>query len=199
MAEVKVRLSAATTAASGGLRVHQLVAYELCYLELRMICELIALSCLVVHGDVPGTSTGRMRKAYDADFILNALEELHPDFYPRPGVQVDGGREVKPVTSGFLTKQMLIRLYGECGNVLHRGSIRNIGPELNKPRSFERIADWLSKLVKLLDHHQITLLNSDLEVWTVMHASQDGQPHVHLMKRLGPTTTQPGARKARSS
>jgi hypothetical protein len=27
---------------------------ELCFLQLRMMCELIALGCLLVHGDVPG-------------------------------------------------------------------------------------------------------------------------------------------------
>src|SRR5882757_106336 len=58
-----------------------LPACELGYLELRMICETVAPACLVVHGDDIPVMNARMRSSYQADFILNALERLHPTFY----------------------------------------------------------------------------------------------------------------------
>jgi hypothetical protein len=61
---------------------------ELCYLQLRMICELIALGCLLVHGDIPAARAGRIQKAYAADWIINKLTALHPSFYPVPTDQV---------------------------------------------------------------------------------------------------------------
>jgi hypothetical protein len=37
--------------------VPEIVGVELIYLQLRMICELIALACLTAHGDVPETTS----------------------------------------------------------------------------------------------------------------------------------------------
>jgi hypothetical protein len=40
---------------------------------------------LLVHGDVPASRTAKIKKReYKADFIINALEGLHSDFYPVP-------------------------------------------------------------------------------------------------------------------
>src|ERR1700694_4323679 len=35
--------------------------YELSFLEFRMICELIALGCLVAHGDIKETKTKKLQ------------------------------------------------------------------------------------------------------------------------------------------
>jgi len=32
------------------------ISYESCYLQLRIICELIAIASLVIHGDIAATS-----------------------------------------------------------------------------------------------------------------------------------------------
>src|SRR4051812_38533302 len=70
---------------------------ELSYLQLGCICELIALGCLVAHGDLKEVQSKKMRKAYAADQIINRLERLHPDFYPRPGEHaiLDNGQFVR--------------------------------------------------------------------------------------------------------
>src|ERR1700689_5024190 len=59
-------------------------ALELCYLQLRMICELIALSSLLAHGDIEAVSTRKTLTRYEADWILDRLFAIHPDFYPQP-------------------------------------------------------------------------------------------------------------------
>ena len=102
---------------------------EFAYLQLRMICELIALGCLAAHGDIEGARTAKLRRSYEADGILKALEKLHPDFYPKPSRQshdrdAKGIWRLEPIKSGFLTKQELFRLYGECGRFLHRGNLQ---------------------------------------------------------------------------
>ena len=43
-----------------------------------MICELIALSCLTVHGDVPATKAKRLTKAYNADQIVEESGTFAP-------------------------------------------------------------------------------------------------------------------------
>jgi hypothetical protein len=49
--------------------------YELCFFEFRMICELIALGCLVAHGDIKETKTKKLQNdTYNAHEIVRALD-----------------------------------------------------------------------------------------------------------------------------
>jgi hypothetical protein len=62
--------------------------HEFCYLQLRMICESIALACLIAQGHVGIVK--KLRKEYAADRIIKELEKLHPDFFPRPARTTEG-------------------------------------------------------------------------------------------------------------
>ena len=99
--------------------------------------------------------------------IIKQLSNLHPRFYPIPGRQ-----ELEPITGrpvlkvvqfegDFLTKDELLELYGECGNYLHRGSIRQLLTKWEPTPNFDKIAIYLDKLINLLGHHQIQLSQSD--------------------------------------
>jgi hypothetical protein len=188
MEEIKVRVAALQVATSGRLSVHHLVAFEFCHLELRIVCELIALACLVAHGDIQATQTGRLKSAYQADLILKSLESLHPNFFPVPGTQIRdaAGRplRVEKVESGFLTKSDLIGLYADCGRALHRGSLKNLRPNLNAAISFKEVARATERTIRLLNHHQIALHNSTRQIWVIMEASADGRVHAALMERF---------------
>ena len=92
MEEIKRRIEVIVSVERQTIAVPVIVALELCYLQLRLICETIALGCLVAHGDVTGTQSGKMKKAYEADWILNNLERLHPKFYPIPTKQIRARR-----------------------------------------------------------------------------------------------------------
>src|SRR5262245_54958017 len=83
MEEAKARLHAVEHAINGrlGLASAQIIR-EFCYLQFRLLCEVIALGCLTAHGDI--THASKLRKEYAADKIIKQLEELHPEFYPRP-------------------------------------------------------------------------------------------------------------------
>jgi hypothetical protein len=94
MTEIKERLAVMNGILNDQKGLPDWAAIEFMQLQIRMICELLALACLVAHGDVKGTRSGRLPKAYEADFILNTLEKLHPYFYPRPSRQIhEGGRK----------------------------------------------------------------------------------------------------------
>lgn len=161
------------------------VRAETCYLQLRMICELIALGCLVAHGDIPATKRGKLKGAWNADLIVSALGKLHEDFYPRAGKQAvgaDGRLEVIDQTDPHLTKSELQRLYAQAGRVLHRGNVENLRTR-RIPGSTE-IQEWANKITALLNHHQITIVDSDLEIWCIMHARSDGRVHTNVMRRI---------------
>jgi len=100
------------------------MAFELSCLQLRMVCELIALACLAVHGDSPGTRSATMRNAHEADRILRVLETLNPRFYPEPGLSVPHPKGSAFIVSSdeHMTKADLLKLYWKCGEELHRGT-----------------------------------------------------------------------------
>lgn len=152
------------------------IVYESSYLQLRMICELIAIACLVVHGDIPATKSRKMMDTWQADKIMNRLSEIHGDFYPRPvKAQVDDKFKIDSVTEGFLTKADLVLLYNKCGDRLHRGTVKNARYRVNPQNvTFDQIKMWHEKIVHLLQHHWIKVFGSDDQIGIQMN--EVGEP-----------------------
>lgn len=84
MEEAKFRALSVNTLTSSQIGLPVSLLREFCFLQLRMLCELIALGCLVAHGDIKETKSLALRKSYNAGNIVKGLEKLHPNFYPSP-------------------------------------------------------------------------------------------------------------------
>lgn len=157
--EVRVRILGINTIVSGTSTLPPWVTAELGYTQLRMLCELVALGCLVAHGDIKETKDSRFRKEYKADNIIKQLEKLHPDFYPHPVECTfpNGGIHMERVETGFLTKLDLLVLYHECGEHLHRGHLARIfhPAKPKQPPQIPKVLEWGSKFTKLLSQHHI--------------------------------------------
>src|ERR1700730_10759516 len=82
MEEIKIRISAIDAGTGGLLPLSPVIIREHCFLQIRIICELIALGVLVAHGDIEATKTSKLQKAWHAKEIMDALLKLHQDFYP---------------------------------------------------------------------------------------------------------------------
>jgi hypothetical protein len=124
MLEAKRRLFAIDMALEGKTGLPNGVICEFCFLELRVLCELIALGCLTAHGDL---MTGKRRGTWQADKIVRDLEELHPDFYPIAA------------TEGVFTKEELVKLWRKCGEVLHRGTFETLWSRLRYGMLLKRL------------------------------------------------------------
>jgi hypothetical protein len=138
-------------------------AAELIKLQTRMICETLAISCLLVHGDIEGARTARLTSAYQADFIMNALERLHPNFYPRPTRQIVRDGAVvgwEDIKDGFLSKQELLKSYHAAGEFLHAGHLVDFLSGRQKLVDPLEVRTWVAKLTTLLSHHHIFLSDS---------------------------------------
>lgn len=161
MGEVKVRFKAFDHALNGGAPWPGPITQEFCYLQLRMICELIAMGCLVAHGDI--TEANKLQKEYAADKIMNALEGLHQDFYPKPHKEMRTGPNsfhLQPLESGFMTKPELISLYRRCGEMLHRGTLRKLlSAKTPIQVDFPEIGQTLDKIHALLNGHRLALID----------------------------------------
>jgi len=127
MEETKARLASINTVTNVDLPIPIVLVREYCFLQLRMVCELIALGCLLVHGDITQTQLPSFRKVYKADEIVRRLGRLHRNFYPLPKRPhfSPGKVELTDFDGEFLRKEELSFLYGWCGDVLHKGNLRN--------------------------------------------------------------------------
>jgi hypothetical protein len=169
MVEVMIRTFSINTATRTPTTIPQALIREYCFLQLRMLCELVALGCLVAHGDI--TTRQHFQKVYKADEILRRLEKLHPDFFPYPFKPVFtpatpqepvGGLQLHETDADYLKKDELIQLYAKCGSALHKGSLRRLlsikmTPE---PEPYRDISFWGQKLLNLLSAHRISRIGN---------------------------------------
>lgn len=165
MEETKLRFVEIQALARGDYKIEGPFVRQYCFLQLRMICELIALGCLVAHGDIKATQSRTLRTEWRPSEIMTRLEELHPEFFPIPiKAEMTGPTtaHLADASEGALTKQELVTLYGKCGDVLHRGSMhRIITGKIPKETSFPDIATWLRRIRLLLDHHIVLMLGGE--------------------------------------
>lgn len=165
MEEVKARLASIEAALRGDCRLSPPFVEDFCYLQLRMIGEVIAVACLLAHGDIPAAQKSTLRKSWDADRIIKTLAGLHPDFFPYPvkrrqiPVSDDlprGGIHLDDVPPGYLTKDEMIEFLGKVGNRLHRGSLKRVLANLYTiQNNYPDIVKWHGKIVLLLNEHRI--------------------------------------------
>jgi hypothetical protein len=160
MGEVRARLQVIDDCLVGKYDLPPVTTRELCYLQLRMICELIALASITAHGHLAGSST---RNSWSAEEIINDMAKGHQRFFPEP---VHKTRAPPPVTfkftkrkkDDFLTKKQLLALVAQCGGVLHRGSMRNWLKRKPIRGWAKEILSTRHRVMNLLAMHRITIL-----------------------------------------
>jgi hypothetical protein len=184
--EIGGRLELVDATLEGKFKLPKVPAQEFCYLQLRMICELIALGCLAAHGEISDTHRKPFQTAYQADLIMTLLENLHSDFYPVPVEQVDTDgviTSIKVLNFDHLSKDQLQKLYIECGKHLHRGTMKSMAAKLTTDEQWSAIREWHKKIVLLLFEHQISLVNPNQILWVRMADLPDGKIRAGLMHR----------------
>jgi hypothetical protein len=110
-----------------------------------------------------------------ANKIIQRLGKLHSDFYPLPAIdtRVPGGIHLEPITETFLTKEDITRLYGQCGDNLHRRNLKQLlEPQTQVPSQYGDIIEWTNKVIKLLEVHYITLSDKQTTILCLL-----GEPY----------------------
>jgi hypothetical protein len=142
------------------------LAYEIGFLQLRMLCEIIAIGCLTAHGDLPATRTQKLMETWRPHQILGALQKVRPHFYPIPfrsqTKRADGTLIYDNRTEGGLTRPELIHLHGIAGGVLHKGGATSaLSFYANTHVDFRTIARWNQKILDLLSIHAIAIIDNE--------------------------------------
>ena len=134
MDEAKAKFAHINTAVSGRAGFATPIVREFCYLQIRFLCELTALSCLVAHGDIADFKSHKIGRSFSADDILHKMSELRPHFYPVPVKRTSieklpGGRQdhrIEGIPNSPLPKEELIKMYTRSHKHVHRGTLRGI-------------------------------------------------------------------------
>jgi hypothetical protein len=161
---------------------------EFLCLQFRKILELIALSSLVANRAEYIKQHEKFAKHCNARLIFQDLERINPGYYPVPTNQVvkekNGEKyfDLQQVLDGYLTKEEFIKIYNNCGRMMHAENPYGQKKDIIALRKLFPI--WRDKIVKLLNHHNITLVDNDTMIIGLMHGSEDGQQHVFEFKLI---------------
>lgn len=189
MFELRTRIDSIPKFANPDIDLPPPTRAEACFLQLRLLCEIIALGCLTAHGDLKEVKAARLQKAYEADFIIKRLERLHPDFFPVPHtVEVHPtpfvGRSAyhyTPKSDGFLTKDALLRLYRRTGGVLHRGSLKALtATPRDEAKMFDEIHAAHVGLIQLTSAHHLMTKDREVAIVCNIPAADEGDVHVAM-------------------
>jgi hypothetical protein len=179
--EIGVRIDAINPESMQQYRLPGPLMREFCYLQMRMICELVALGCLVAHGDIERTSS--LRKAWNADEIMDKLEQLHPDFFPVATVidNIGGTNHTVTLVRDAMTKQEVIDLYHESNRHLHKGSLRNLlNGKSPSQLDYAAVTKHVEKLIALLRCHTVTMLGGGTMFMCILRATETLSPQVEI-------------------
>jgi hypothetical protein len=174
MSEARYRIDAFNHILAGGTGLAEALVMEMCFLQLHMLCETIALASVVIHEDISEIAMNRkLATEWHAEKIIDALEKLHPHFFPQAveyrDKHIQGG--VRP---NAITKEEVTKLYGICGEALHRGTAKKISNyKTTKSKKFDapEITNWVQKIEDLLGTHAIV---SSAGTMIVMCMLRDG-------------------------
>lgn len=191
VAEMRLRIDIIQKATAGSTGLIAPLVKEFCYLQLRMLCELIALGCLVAHGDIKATT--KLKGEWSAKEIIRRLGQLQPDFFPSPQI-------IKPSTNpayineihgpkgrniDYLTKEELINLNGKCGTIVHRGSLKKLLSEsVSIQLHFPDIDAHLTKIRNLLRTHAIFLSDQKTMIFCDME-NIDKKGGIKIFEKIG--------------
>lgn len=165
MHELAIRIDLVAHACDGKLNMTPPYAREYSYLQFRRICELIALGCLLLHGDLPVTQTQSTRKVWNAEKIMKILHMNHPHSFPQSVIRekLPEGWSIKANSKpNALTREEFKILYSECGEILHRGTIRSLeeAGSITK-EDYDKVIYWQRKIVDLMNEHLIVRANGN--------------------------------------
>jgi len=165
MEEIKIRISTINTLATCKTGILDYIAQESCYLQLRFMCESVALCRLVAHGDIKETKTTKFRDEYHAGKILRQLDRLHKEYFPfHTTVTFKNGVASVFIhkEEEFLKKSELISLYERIGERLHRGALKRVlSREPPLKVDFPEVVAIAQKFENLLSTHVIARLSGN--------------------------------------
>jgi hypothetical protein len=182
--EIRVRLEFVRSVCKGSLSVGtESHDYEVVAVNLRKVLELIAFGSLTANKAAYSAMHAGIEKKWRAKALLDDLDKIHPDFYPKPLLR-PAVTEGEPrrlhfdfQSTGFLTRDEFIELYDLCSKVIHT---RNPFAAVVTVDFRIAVIEWVARIEKLLSFHLFRLSGMP-QIWIgELAALGDGKSHVYI-------------------
>jgi hypothetical protein len=170
-----------------GHALYQPTTIESLCLQFRKILELIAMASLVANTKEYSRVHKDFQRHWNAELLLKDLERVNPRFYPQPIKEITSKKpgiktEQEELKEGVLTRKEFIKIYKKCGAILHADN--PLGRSSNY-KYYERVMpEWLSKIIALLNCHNVRLVDQD-RFWLIHMTENDDEVHYYEFKAIG--------------
>jgi hypothetical protein len=163
---------------------------EFGFLQMRMICDLVALAVLAAHR--PYGLTDELLASWHARRALHDLSAINPLSFPRPAKV---SRDETSVTVNIddtdaLKRKDLQDIYNKCGRMLHRGALKHILGQ-GKEYDIGKLDGWARKIGALLGHHALLIPDEGLFFVVNLTSGPDGSAEVAISMAPGPVAYAP--------
>lgn len=148
---------------------------ESAYLQFRKILELIAMGSLIANKEIYSQEHTNFSRHWNARRILESLERLNPDFYPKPILEEKGGAKLIDKENGFLTRDDFETLYNRYGALMHTDN--PYGDQSDYGDYLAQIPKWRELITGLLNNHKIHLLGDPNMYVIHLQEARDNKVH----------------------
>jgi len=153
---------------------------EFMCLQIRKMLELISLGSLVINKSDFDEQKVKYEKFWHAERILNDIERINPDFYPKPVYEKPSSvlgvkNDIIDLKDGFLKRDEFAKIYEKCGKIMHADN--PFGSKVDLKYYESQIMTWLDLIVRLLNSHMIRL--KDNNDFYLIHMMEDRDDFVH--------------------
>lgn len=184
MEEIKKRVSVVDFFITNqGHALFQPTTVESVGLQMRKILELIAFASMTANKEAYSAAYANFASHWNARLLLRDLERINPDFYPDPVVEEPSPdlralHRLAKRQQDYLDKAEFEKVYEKCGALMH--SENPYGSRTDYAYYIRELPSWRTRIVNLLNNHQIRLLNE--EGFWLIHMKEDRDDRVHYYK-----------------
>src|SRR5271155_3857663 len=136
-------------------------------LQFRKMFELIAFSSLAANREQYSAAYENFATHWRAGKLLENLERINPDFYPKPVLEVRSAQpgvvnDLKDRDQDYLKQAELIVAHRKCGALMHAEN--PFGQPIDYKYFEKNYPKWNTKIINLLNMHKVHLLG-DTGFW----------------------------------
>lgn len=167
---------------------YSITQVEFCALQIRKILESIAYGSLVVNKDLYRAHFENIEAMWNGKLILNDMRRVNPKFYPEP-IIIDHTKNIDEFVTksdGFLTEEEFIKIYDNCGKLLHSNSPFQHDKDIKAQYelSASLILVWCAKINGLLNTHLIHLADQKTMFYVFMESEGSQYPSGNIFQVL---------------
>lgn len=149
---------------------------EFCYLQIRLVCELIAVAALAAHYEYGLKRT--LLRQWRADEIFAELENLNALSFPVPVRLERKPGEMPcftPQSGKGISRHRLEEIYGKCGNALHRGALQHALQGKKRVYNVDELNGWFVEIMNTIGEHLILFPKTHKALLVNLTGDADGR------------------------